>query len=477
MKKNTYLLLAISLLLAGCSSEGLKEVNTVKEEGVVESSTSQEQTSVDSSQASSDTTYTLSGNVSDSLIVSAPNEEVTIHLNGVSMDTAQSCIQILDAKSATIVVEGTNTLKDQVTVSSSSENESANASIYATCPLTFSGTGSLSIDGNNHGIYSNDTIVIKEGTYTIESENDGIKGKDGVQIMDGTVTIQSNDHGIASTKNKDGKYGAITVDGGNIKIESKGDGFHCSGLVQVNGGSLDIVSSQEGIEGYQVELNGGKSKIEASDDGINASDPNSSSSQSMDPNAGASSACQLTITGGEHIISAKGDGLDSNGSLKVSGGKTFVYGPENGGNFALDFNGQGTFEGGLLVATGYSGMIESLSSSTPFIAYSTSTQQANKAVDVKLNGSSLVQFTPMHSWNTVLIYDGNFKSGDTVSVLDQTFTLSNGSNGNVSSQDNFGRQRMGRESFEREEDVMSSSTYDEEMDSEDKGSRFFGNRR
>lgn len=477
MKKNPYLLLAVSLLLAGCSSEGLKEVNTVKEESVAESSTSQEQISADSSQASSDTTYTLSGNVSDSLIVSAPNEEVTIHLNGVSMDTAQSCIQILDAKSAAIVVEGTNTLKDQVVVSSSSEDEKANAAIYATCPLTFSGTGSLSIDGNNHGIYSNDTIVIKNGTYTIESENDGIKGKDGVRIVDGTMTVHANDHGIASTKNKEGQYGAITMDGGSINVEAKGDGFHCSGLVQINGGIVDIISSQEGIEGYQVELNGGQSKIEASDDGINASDPNSTSSWSKDPSAGASASCQITITGGEQIISANGDGLDSNGSLKVTGGKTWVYGPENGGNFALDFNGQGSFEGGLLVATGYSGMIESLSSSTPSIAYSTSTQQANKAVDVKLNGSSLVQFTPTHSWNTVLIYDGDFKSGDTVMVLDQTFTLSNGVNGNVSSANNFGGSRMDRESFEGQEDVRSSSTYNEDMEGYDKGSRSFGRTR
>lgn len=47
----------------------------------------------------------------------------------------------------------------------------------------------------------------------------------------------------------------------------------------------------------------------------------------------------IRITGGVLYINAQGDGVDSNGALYVSGGKTYVDGPENSGNGALDYNG------------------------------------------------------------------------------------------------------------------------------------------
>ncbi len=57
-------------------------------------------------------------------------------------------------------------------------------------------------------------------------------------------------------------------------------------------------------------------------------------------------------------VDAKGDGLDSNGSLCVSGGEIFVTGPSDNGNGALDYNGDAQITGGTIVAVGMSGMAE-----------------------------------------------------------------------------------------------------------------------
>jgi hypothetical protein len=66
----------------------------------------------------------------------------------------------------------------------------------------------------------------------------------------------------------------------------------------------------------------------------------------------------LVITGGTVTVDAGGDGLDSNGTLTVSGGDVTVFGPTDGGNGTLDSAGAITVDGGTLLAVGSSGMLQ-----------------------------------------------------------------------------------------------------------------------
>jgi hypothetical protein len=50
----------------------------------------------------------------------------------------------------------------------------------------------------------------------------------------------------------------------------------------------------------------------------------------------ANSNCQFNVSGGTIYVSAQGDGLDSNGSISISGGLVLCEGPTNGGNSAID---------------------------------------------------------------------------------------------------------------------------------------------
>lgn len=413
------------LLMAGCSNE---EKQAKAQETQSSQALSNEQT--------------ISGTVNDPITIDT-KDAITLTLDNASLES----IDIQNAKEVTIILKGNSTIHEtSIGTLTSEDADLANAAIYATCPLTFKGDGTLSIDAqSSHGIYSKDTITIESGTYDITCANDGIKGKDGVTINAGNLSITSQDHGIASTKNKEGVYGEIEIGGGSMKLDCQGDGLHSSGNVTINGGELQINSQQEGIEGQTVTLNNGKATITAKDDGINASDPNTTSS--MDPMANASSNCSILINGGQYTITADGDGLDSNGSLEVHGGTTFVFGPESGGDFALDFDGNAVFDGGTLVATGYSGMVETLQSDIPYLALQTS---KDGPIELKVNNSVLLSCTPTHSYDTVIIYDENLKEGDEIEILNEQLTLSSGMNGNVSTmQQPFGNPPRNDDWFPR----------------------------
>lgn len=76
------------------------------------------------------------------------------------------------------------------------------------------------------------------------------------------------------------------------------------------------------------------------------------------PGGGGDSELYIKITGGTLTVSADGDGLDSNGSLLVTGGTTIVYGPTSDGDGALDYDGGATVTGGTLAAIGSAGMTQ-----------------------------------------------------------------------------------------------------------------------
>lgn len=67
---------------------------------------------------------------------------------------------------------------------------------------------------------------------------------------------------------------------------------------------------------------------------------------------------KLTISGGTLLVDAQGDGLDSNGTIEMTGGEVTVFGPTANDNGALDSNGGITVSGGTLVAIGSSEVAE-----------------------------------------------------------------------------------------------------------------------
>lgn len=340
-------------------------------------------------------------------------------------------------------------------------------------------SGNIKIKAGNDGIKSTNSdeaergyIEIKDGNITIESEHDGIQAEKYINIENGTFNIISG--GGSSNSTKVGKQddnmfmmgrnmspqeaqnngedtesykgikasGSINITGGTFNInsaddslhsnenivisnvsfetDSGDDGIHADNTLTINSGNIKINQSYEGIEASTIEINGGDIYIVSSDDGINVAGGNDSSSIMGRPgqnNFSTSSEYKLTINDGNIYVNSKGDGLDSNGVIYINGGKTYVDGPEDDGNGALDYENECVMKGGILVAVGNSGMAQVISnnSSVYCLNANLSARQSSgcKITITDSSSNTLIEYTPSKSYNSIVIATPDLKNGST----------------------------------------------------------------
>ncbi|MGC9523818.1 MAG: hypothetical protein ACP5HG_18350 [Anaerolineae bacterium] len=72
----------------------------------------------------------------------------------------------------------------------------------------------------------------------------------------------------------------------------------------------------------------------------------------------------LDVNGGYVAVDARGDGLDINGPIRMTGGVVLVNGPTANFNGAVDYFGSFEITGGFLVAVGSAGMAQVLSATS-----------------------------------------------------------------------------------------------------------------
>lgn len=248
-----------------------------------------------------------------------------------------------------------------------------------------------------------------ESTETESDSKKGLKASGDIVLNNGSFTLDSADdavHGNANVSVKDGKF----------KVASGDDGFHADATLTIAGGTIDITKSYEGIEGGAIMVSGGETRLSASDDGVNVSGGNDGGS-SQDEFA-ASSSNLLTISGGYLYVDAAGDGLDSNGSIVMTGGTALVNGPTNSGNGPLDYNGSYEMSGGILVAAGSSGMAQAPSDTSSQYSVAMTfpeTQQAGTLVHLEDNaGNEILTFAPAKNYQSIVISSPDLKKGSYV---------------------------------------------------------------
>ena len=246
-------------------------------------------------------------------------------------------------------------------------------------------TGDIDISGGNI------TLVTNGGhTTTVSDDADsckGIKANTELNISGGTFDINSADDSIHSNWN-------VTITGGDFTLATGDDGVHADYTLTLgkDGGAdedfnIDITTSYEGIEGSVIKMLSGTTYLVASDDGINAAgdyqEGATLSSTDIELTAGpggpggnqgggtggwgpgwgsddSSPYGMLYIKGGRCYAEANGDGVDSNGSIEMSGGIVIENGPTSGGNGVFDIgDSNGCYfriTGGTLIGAGTSDM-------------------------------------------------------------------------------------------------------------------------
>ena len=219
---------------------------------------------------------------------------------------------------------------------------------------------------------------------------------------------------------------AVTINNGIVQISSADDGIKSETSIDILGGDITISNSVEGLEAPYITIQNGYLSVKASDDCINATFGNGG-----ETNDGS----LLTIANGTVVVNTTGgDGLDSNGSILISGGTTIVHGPPSAPEVAIDYNGSFNMNSGMLVASGTnSNMTQAPSNSSLQHSVKVMSGQPLSASTLfhiqDANAGEVVTFQPMRSYYSIIFSSAALQTGSTYSIYtggSSTGTVSHG---------------------------------------------------
>lgn len=364
--------------------------------------------------------------------------------------------------------------KDNLTIRGSgslSVQANYNNGIGCKGTLTILG-GTLNITAANHAVKGKEAVLIEDGSFNLQSAGDGIHAGSGNDDGSGTITIRGGDFSIVSAEDGIQAEQTLTIAGGTfdmlcgegadailaqdvsakalkgldivieggeftlnaaddtvhanqtiriqgaiMELKTGDDGIHADEELTISGGRMTISQCREGLEAAKIYLRDGEARLTASDDGINAAD-GSGSAAMPGWNAGNSDII-IEITGGLWVIDAAGDGLDSNGSVEMSGGTVLINGPVSSGDGALDYDGSFSLTGGTLAAASASGMAQNVSSASNQGAMLISTGQQSGGTLVYVQdeqGETLLAFAPSKAYGCIVISSPQLQEGGTYTV-------------------------------------------------------------
>ena len=385
--------------------------------------------------------YIVSGTLTEGQIIVDADDAAKVQI--VLKDAS-----ITSSDSAAIYVKSAD--KVFVTLAEGTENSLANGgsftadgdtnidgAVFAKDDITFNGSGSLTIESPaSHGVVGKDDVKFAGGTYTITAAKHGVQANDSVRMAESDVTVTSGSEkdGIHVSDDADEEEGTVSdsffyMADGSLTITSGDDGIHADAAVNIEGGTIVVNESYEGIEGLSISISGGSTTVTASDDGLNAAGGNSSAGSqtfgSDDWGGGAPGGMNdggtdgsIVISGGANHITAGGDGIDSNGSVEISGGYTVVEGPSSGDTSVLDYNGTASIKAGTFIGTGGAGMAVNFSSAEQgLIAVNAGNQSAGSTVTLKdASGDVIAETTPGLDYAVVYVSTQDMTKGETYSL-------------------------------------------------------------
>lgn len=259
--------------------------------------------------------------------------------------------------------------------------------------------------------------TVPDGNYVVDgSEEDlsspstkGLKSVGDLRLYGGTFILDCYDDAIHSDTK-------VEIHDGSYEIGTADDAIHANWDTIISGGTFNIINCFEGIEGQRIDISGGYIDMYCGDDGINAA------TGSADPD---DTAITLTISGGTIIMdtNSEGDGVDSNGSILITGGDILISSTTDPRDTQLDSQYDSIITGGRFLATGSSsGTIQNFDTGSTqgsiLIVLSAVQNDPVKLVDA--NGTVLVDFQPVKEYQSITISLPEL-------VLGESYTLTAGS--------------------------------------------------
>ena len=254
----------------------------------------------------------------------------------------------------------------------------------------------------------------------------GLKAAGGILISGGNITVDSADDAIHSDA-------SVIINGGTFALASGDDAVHGEDTLTITAGSMVISECYEGLEALHIDVRGGDIKLTAEDDGLNAAGgvDQSGTEGGRDgmfgggrpgggPGGGvsANSNGSIKISGGRLYIHASGDGIDANGTIEITGGHTTVVGPTRGDTATLDYDRTAIISGGTFIGTGASGMAQTFSDSVQgVIALNVGNRSAGTEITLKdAKGNTLIAYQPELDYAVVILSSPDIVKGQTYTI-------------------------------------------------------------
>ena len=409
--------------------------------------------------------FDVSGTLNDgSIVVDAhKSSKVWVKLSGADIhcsDSAAFRVEQADKVFLTLAEGTENVLESGNEFSQEALDANVKGALFARDDLTINGGGALTVrSGYRHAIAVNDDLVITGGTITAQAPRDAIHANDSLRLCSAVLTLSGGDEGI--DVDAEGGYfymasGSVTIDAaddgvcaegdilivdGELTIASVDDGIHSGGKLYIYGGTVTLAECYEGLEAIAVEIHGGEVTIFPYDDGVNANGNVLNGFMALPGTESADvSETYVLVAGGKlTIVNAEAqdaDGIDSNGSIYITGGDVRISLSNGGTNTALDYGsesgGTARVSGGTVIACGNYTMAEGFESDSAQCSALYNVRLGVEAgSDLALldeNGETLLYWNVPGSFSSAVLSCPEMTQGKSYTVVigasEETITLS-----------------------------------------------------
>lgn len=266
--------------------------------------------------------------------------------------------------------------------------------------------GTVTVNAGDDGFKASRVVEISGGSLTVKQSDEGIEAQY-INVSGGNVNVTSADDGMnASLKTSNSEStdsSANTFDTANQQQNNQQQGSLPGG--QQNGtsnqqqqgtgqpqppamsGTSQDGTSQNGTTGTGQQQNNTQNQGNQNmgqppampggnaQDGTSQNGTTGTGQQGMGqppqggmPGGGGGTFevvdAAINVSGGHVTVNAEGDGIDSNGVTTLSGGTLIVNGPSQGGNAALDTNGDLLLNGATVLSGSTADMFEAPSTNS-----------------------------------------------------------------------------------------------------------------
>ena len=302
--------------------------------------------------------------------------------------------------------------------------------------------GNFEIDSYDDSIHSNNYINIKNGSFSLSSDDDAIHADNKIVIDNGNIDVLKSYEGIEASE--------IIINDGDINIVASDDGINAASKSSSNDNNdfsknmpddmKDLNNKPENMENFDPKNGNRPDENMENFDPKNGNRPDENM-ENFDPQNGNkpddnnikpnfedidmnnnSNIATITINGGNIYVSARGDGVDANGSIYMNGGKLIINGPTDNGNGALDYDKEFKITGGILVASGSSGMaLNTSNSSTQNSIMINFTESINESELISIfdsNDNEIFTYSSSKKYQNIVISTPDLKKGETYTIYE-----------------------------------------------------------